>query len=137
MTQDQLCKDCARVLHLNYNTRDSTRIEYNRIDQHPDFPTLKATALSGCPSCGVIRHGIQRRLEELDVCNLPQFATWDRIVSIETFIVALENDVFNDPLPQEENGPFRFSVRFSARDLLEHDKWASFVVYADEGISLL
>jgi hypothetical protein len=66
---------------------------------------------------------------------LADFSTWDRQVSIDRIQAALENQVLNinNRLPDEENGPYKFDVRFSVHGLQKCHWHFSLAVYAEEG----
>ena len=62
---DTLCAQCKR-LSPYYAEKQSGRVTvpYNRSDQYPEFPSLKAQARKGCTFCGLLRHTLQAKYSD-------------------------------------------------------------------------
>lgn len=135
MASGALCEYC-KLISIDYQNVDADHTyiatQYERYDQHPDFPGLRDSAAAGCEVCGLLRYGIQAQFKERKVVLKPGFASWDHRVLISTGRLFLENPV-NIKIADALNGPYRLFLLVTAPAIPGTP--VSFDIYADEGIS--
>jgi hypothetical protein len=132
MASESLCYHCNRIFTLEYDP-DLTDLTYERDDSYPDLPNFATTSLGGCSACGLLRSGLQWKLEQLKLHTKSNYAEWDKTISVKKIIVVLENEVLNDKLAEDKNGPCRFHLQFVIPILGNRLERVAFDIYADEG----